>query len=64
MSVGKVGTAAPEAQAEAGLLFPGRCSERALEQDWRPSEKDLRVGLAERTWQRWLTTCGWPWRPY
>lgn len=41
VSVGKVGMAAPEAQAEAWLLFPSRCSERALEWVGRPSEKAL-----------------------
>ena len=47
MSVGEVGLAAPEAQAEAWLLFPGRCSDRALEQAGGPSEKALWVWLAE-----------------
>lgn len=44
MSVGKVGTASPEAQAETWLLFPGGCSDRALGQDWRPAEEALWAG--------------------
>lgn len=47
MSVGKVGMAAPEAQVGAWLLFPGRCSDGAPEQDGRPSEKALWVWLVE-----------------